>query len=122
MDNNSPPKDDKPKFDFIQRDPNDRALLYVDHQECKGTFTMQKFTFGVRLALGRTKSAALGPFPDPDTLDAAEHFAVVSHGFSDVPDKFNPEEIISESLMVALYEEVVAYWALFRDPLKIRAI
>jgi len=100
--------------EFVRRDPEDKAVLHVDHKEVSGTFTMQKCTFAVRGQLARIKGAFLGPFPDQASEGDAEIFAVVSVGFSKAPEGWNPSEVVDLELMGGLYKEVLAFWASFQ--------
>lgn len=100
--------------EFIRRDAEDKAVLHVDHKEVNGTFVMQKCTFAVRGQVARVKGAFLGPFPDQASEGDAEVFAVVSVGFSKVPEGFSPADVVDLELMEGLYKEVMAFWASFQ--------
>jgi hypothetical protein len=105
----------KPKtYDFIKVDPDDRQLVHVNHKDCKGSFRLKKPTFGTRMEVGRIKGSMMGPYPPQELENDAEIYSIVVHGFSESPDNFDPSDICDENLMLALYQEVVLYWDLFR--------
>lgn len=101
-------------FPFLQKDPNNPALLHCSHDEAKGTFLMQKSNFRREREKERIKGVEAGPSPTPDGIIMAEWYATIALGFEKVPDGFDVDEVEDETLIEALYEEVRAYWASFR--------
>lgn len=101
---------------FLKRDENNPALLHCTHKEATGAFVMQKSTFGRELERERIKGVQAGPSPTPDGMILAEWYAALKVGFSQAPDTFDLDNLEDEKLIEALYQEVTAYWASFRDP------
>lgn len=112
-----------PMFSWIQRNPHNRNIIIVTHRELGPQpveLEISKYTFNVRNQVGRFKGQLLGPMPDPDCEETAELQAVVACGILwrklDTTPPIDPGEFTDEELMMALYREVNAYWALFRKP------
>lgn len=100
---------------IVKRDPEDRRMIHVDHDEATGEFILKRPTFAAKLELERVKGAMIGPFPTPDGEVTAEYCSLVQVGFEKTPDGFDVKKLTSEKLLLGLYKEVAEYWASFRE-------
>ena len=117
-------KEKPPLQPYIKRSQFERHLITVHHKEIAPEpfeLEMNKYTFGIRNAVGRLKGQLQGVIPDPDAEFTCEYQAVVTVGFKwpvgeDGSLAINPANFTDENLMAALYREVNVFWDLFRKP------
>lgn len=114
-----------PLFDFIERDPEDPSLFFVDHEELGGKrrFRIKKRTFQVRMQLEEVKSNILNsPNPTEQGDLLADYAATIFVGLEVSPftgegDK-SPEKSFEDiedlELIQAVWSEVWSYWTSFR--------
>jgi len=114
-----------PLFDFIERDPDNPAAFWINHEEIGGRarFLIKKPTFGTRSQFHQVKSLYIGTSsPTPELEAMADYAATFDVCFEISPFTSvdnNPavldfNEIIDFRLIRAASSEVGAYWQSFR--------
>lgn len=101
---------------WIERHAERPDEFHCSHPELTGRYVMNKPNFGRDLQIEKVKGAILGvpnPTPEADTL--AEWVAVWEVGLATKPD-VNLNDIVDSKGLLAIYQEVVAFWRCFRSP------
>lgn len=101
-----------PRFDFVQRDRENPALVVVDHSEFRGSLMLRPLSYRQRLEINKLRASYVSENSTIDDFHAAERYAWVALGF-EKHEAFNPTELRADDLVEALFEETQRF---FRAP------